>query len=230
MLQQTRVDRVLTKFTPFIEQFPDFTALARAPLTTILNSWQGLGYNRRALALSRIARIVCSKYGGCLPATEEQLAALPGIGHATACAILAFAWNKPVVFIETNIRRVYLHHFLRGRQRVRDAELLPLVSATTNGKHPREWFYALMDYGSMLGRTLPNPNRRSIRHRRQAPFAGSDRAIRGGILKLLLEHRRLSGIDFVRLLGQEKTRIERILADLLREGLLKKQDRLYSIG
>jgi A/G-specific adenine glycosylase len=193
MLQQTQVERVALKYEPFINAFPDVWSLARAPLRDIMAAWQGLGYNRRALALQRIARRLVAEFDGSLPDSVDTLRTFPGIGEATAGALAAFAFNQPVVFIETNIRRVFLHFFFPGQSGVRDREILPLVDQTLDRKQPRPWYYALMDYGSMLKRAAPNPNRRSAHHQRQAPFADSDRQIRGLILKALLGSPALSG-------------------------------------
>ena len=113
MLQQTQVQRVLEKYEPFLVAFPDFPALAHAPLSKILTTWQGLGYNRRAIALSQISRKVMDDFHGVLPSSVDTLMTFPGIGHATASAIAAFAFLTPAVFIETNIRRVYIHLFFR---------------------------------------------------------------------------------------------------------------------
>ncbi len=111
MLQQTQVQRVMGKYEPFINAFPDFSSLARAPLRLILKQWQGLGYNRRAIALKLISRRIMEEFHGELPSSVETLMTLPGIGRATASAISAFAFHIPSVFIETNIRRVFIHGF-----------------------------------------------------------------------------------------------------------------------
>ena len=127
MLQQTQVERVTAKFPEFIRAFPDFASLATAPLANVLTVWQGLGYNRRAIALQKCAIRVMNEYDGVLPADVDILATFPGIGRATASSIAAFAFNMPVVFIETNIRRVFIHFFFTDTDTVNDAEILPLV-------------------------------------------------------------------------------------------------------
>jgi A/G-specific adenine glycosylase len=99
MLQQTQVERVMQKYPRFIASFPDFKTLAKAPLRKILQQWQGMGYNRRALFLKKIAVEVVEKFNGRLPRTMEELMTLPGIGKNTAASISAFAFNKPVAFI-----------------------------------------------------------------------------------------------------------------------------------
>jgi A/G-specific adenine glycosylase len=188
MLQQTQVERVWDKYLAFVRRFPDFQALASARLQEVLALWQGLGYNRRAIALKKISETVIAAHGGALPASVETLTTLPGIGHATASSIAAFAFNLPSVFIETNIRRVFIHHFFDDRTDVHDNEILPLVEATLDRKHPREWYYALMDYGTALKKELPNPNRRSKHYTKQSKFEGSTRQKRGAILRFVLAH------------------------------------------
>ena len=187
MLQQTQTDRVVGYFNSFIKAFPDFTSLAHASFPRILKQWQGLGYNRRALYLQRAAQQVCTQYNGILPQDIEQLETLPGIGPATARSITAFAFNLPVVFIETNIRTVFIHEFFKDSPKVSDDQLLPLIEATLDRKNPCRWYNALMDYGVMLKKNNPNPSRKSAHYVRQKPFEKSDRKIRGAILRLILK-------------------------------------------
>ncbi len=223
MLQQTQVERVALKYDPFIQTFPDVWSLARAPLRDIMAAWQGLGYNRRALALQRIARRLVTDFDGRLPVEVETLRTFPGIGEATAGALAAFAFNQPVVFIETNIRRVFLHCFFPGQTGVRDREILPLVEQTLDRLQPRSWYYALMDYGTMLKRAAPNPNRRSAHHQRQAPFADSDRQIRGLILKALLGSPALAAADLVKAVGKDPARTTGLIHTLIKEGFLERE-------
>lgn len=220
MLQQTQVERVIKKYPEFIHAFPTCPDLAEAPLPDVLRIWQGMGYNRRAIALKGCAEKMVKDHGGTVPADPDLLITFPGIGRATACSIAAFAFNRPVVFIETNIRRVFIHFFFEGRENVSDFEILPLASRTLYGKNPREWYSALMDYGAMLKSAVPNPNRRSARYTRQPAFAGSDREIRGVIIKTLLESPNLGWGELVRRTGREPERVRRILGDLAREGFL----------
>ena len=192
MLQQTQVARVARYYPRFLARFPDPGTLARAPLREVLEQWSGLGYNRRAQALQRAAQAVMRDHGGSVPADRAALQRLPGIGPATAGALLAFAFERPVVFLETNIRRVYLEQFFPTTAAVPDRALLPLVACTLDRARPRRWYYALMDYGAALGRRGVNPNRRSAHHTRQSAFAGSTRQLRGLVLRLLTEQRCLS--------------------------------------
>jgi A/G-specific adenine glycosylase len=229
MLQQTQAERVAQKYGGFIARFPDFQALAGAELHSVLEAWQGLGYNRRAIALKETAKEVMKEHGGVLPGDVEGLVSLPGIGRYTAGAVLAFAHNLPVAFIETNIRRVYIHFFFSGNGKVADREILPLVEQTMDRDNPRDWYYALMDYGAMLKTKLPNPNRRSAHYTRQTPFEGSNRQIRGKILKLLLSRGPLGEGELIEGLSGEPSRVRTILREMAREGFVQVSGRRVSI-
>lgn len=230
MLQQTQVTRVVEKYDAFLTRFPDFHVLASAPLADILSLWQGLGYNRRALALKNIAQRVVADHQGILPSSREVLAGLPGIGMATASAICAFAFNAPVVFIETNIRAVFMDAFFRGRERVRDEEVLPFVTATLDEQNPRIWYSALMDYGAMLKKTGAVANEQGAAFRRQPPFKGSDRQVRGAIVKCLVEAQGRSAEEIARMTGHDMERIRSNLSRLASEGLVAEAHGLYSLA
>jgi A/G-specific adenine glycosylase len=230
MLQQTQVERVLEKYALFVRTFPDFPSLAQAPLPDILTVWQGLGYNRRAIALRRIASAIVTDFHGRLPSSRAELMKLPGIGDYTASAILAFAFDQPSAFIETNIRRVFIHFFFNDRDSIDDSDILPILEQTLQGNDPREWYYALMDYGSMLGKKIPNPNRRSAHHKRQTRFQGSDRQARGMVLRTLLRGTALSKRELIAELGLGPQLVEENLVRLTREGFLKKEGRRYAIA
>jgi A/G-specific adenine glycosylase len=220
MLQQTQVERVKIKFPEFIEAFPDFAALAAAPLDNVLSVWQGMGYNRRAIALQKCAIRVINEYNGILPADVDLLATFPGIGRATASSIAAFAFNLPVVFIETNIRRVFIHFFFSGTDTVSDADLLPIVEKSLCKENPRVWYWALMDLGSALKKTVPNPNRRSVHYSKQSPFEGSDREIRGTIIRMLLSDPGMIEKQLLAIRIDDPARIKKILAALISEGFI----------
>ncbi|MBU4357635.1 MAG: A/G-specific adenine glycosylase [Proteobacteria bacterium] len=229
MLQQTQVERVIGKYLQFIKTFPDFSSLAQASLSDVLNTWQGLGYNRRAIALRASAEIVMEKYKGKLPELPEELAKLPGIGKYTSAALSVFAFQRPAIFIETNIRRVFLHFFFREREDVKDSEILALVENTIDRENPREWYYALMDYGVMLKKSYENPNRRSAHYRKQEPFHGSNRQARGKVLKLVLEKREITQKEITAELAVPSEKIVNALKQLLQEGFLIKRGKRYSI-
>ncbi|MDD1673700.1 MAG: hypothetical protein LUP99_04750 [Methanomicrobiales archaeon] len=145
MLQQTQVKRVQERYIPFLEQFPDFFHLSSTTIPEVLRAWKGLGYNRRALALRQTAQIVVRDYRGMLPVEEHEIQALPGIGKATTAALMVFTSRQPSLLLETNIRTVYIHFFFPDRERVKDTELHPLIEKTQSWRHPREWYYGLID-------------------------------------------------------------------------------------
>jgi A/G-specific adenine glycosylase len=230
MLQQTQVERVHDKYLEFIKALPDFDALARASQKDVLVMWQGLGYNRRALALKKLAEDIVSQYDGRLPNDAQTLSSLSGIGKTTAGAILAFAFNIPSAFIETNIRRVFIHEFFSEEEEVKDAKILPLVEATIDRKNPREWYWALMDYGSMLKREVENPNRRSAHYTRQSSFEGSDRRIRGLVIKTLLKDNALTAETLSEATSVSCDHLIQILAVLMDEGFICQENGLYKIA
>jgi A/G-specific adenine glycosylase len=230
MLQQTQVERVLGKYPEFLARFPDFETLAQASWPEVYAAWQGLGYNRRALALKRLAQAVVEDWGGALPQGEGELRSLPGIGPATAGALLAFAFQQPAVFIETNIRRVFLHFFFSDREGVADREILPLVAETLDRERVRVWYYALMDYGAALRAAGPNPNRRSAHYSRQSPFTGSNREVRSRILRTLLAASALPVGELHVTLGLSAARVQTALKQLLAEGFVVQEGDSLSLA
>ena len=220
MLQQTQTARVLPKYEQFIAAFPDFAAVDDARQSEVLKLWQGLGYNRRAVALKKAARIVERDCHGLLPASLDKLLALPGVGRYTAAAILAFAFNQPAILIETNIRAVCIHHFFGGRTDVRDAEIAPLVEQTLDRSQPREWYYALMDYGVVLKKTNRNVGRRSAHYQKQSRFTGSNRQLRGRVLRLLLGRPGSTARALALQLDADADRLRKVLAELQAEGFI----------
>ncbi len=224
MLQQTQTGRVAEKFTPFITAFPDFATLASAPFTDVIRLWKGLGYNRRAKYLQEAATIIMETCDGVLPDTPDQLLPLPGIGPATAASICVFAFNKPYAFIETNIRTVFIYFFYPEVSKIDDRHLLELVSKTIDQNNPREWYYALMDYGVMLKKTIGNLNRRSRHYQKQSRFAGSDRQIRGELLRLLLDNTSVPETKIGSMLNRQQQRCIRLIENLCREGLVERKE------
>jgi len=186
----------------------------------VLRAWQGLGYNRRAVALHDSARHIVDEYGGRVPRQREALLSLPGVGPSTAAAVRAFAFDEADVLVETNIRRVFIHHFFPGQERVSDTELQPLVAGTLDVSNPRDWYYALMDYGVYLAGAVPNPNRRSAHYARRPSFQGSKRQLRGRILKSALAEGGITVLALSRMLAEEPSRIREAAACLEDEGLL----------
>ena len=263
MLQQTQVSRVDGRWQRWLERFPTVDALAAAAPSDVLEEWQGLGYNRRALSVHRAAQAI-SEAGGVFPQDQKELVKLPGIGPATAAGIRAFAFNLHGVYLETNVRTVFLHELYPQAEGVPDSELVPLVELTcpasvvgsastadaagvdeaavvsTAELTPRSWYYALLDYGAYLKKTIPNPSRRSKSHVKQSRFEGSHRQKRAELLRVLLAHKDEGGAEF-ETLHQELCQIEvnagretldeqvtlGLLEELAKEGFCQKNDEYW---
>lgn len=230
MLQQTQAGRVASKYRLFIERFPDVYALDGAELRDVLDVWHGLGYNRRALSLKKAASVIAGGYNGIVPGTVDELAALPGIGHNTAAAIMAYAFDLPVVYVETNIRTVFIHHFFPDTEIVADRDILPLVEQCLDREHPRKWYSALMDYGVMLKAKHNNPSRRSAHHTTQSAFEGSDRQIRGEIVGLLTSEGGMTARMLAQRLNRDSVRVKAMLDRLVAERLVALTGKRYRIG
>lgn len=229
MLQQTQTERVKIKYEEFIQAFPTIELLAQAFVSDVITVWTGLGYNRRALALHALAQQVVQDYQGTIPTSEALLRQFKGIGPATAASICAFAYNKPTIFIETNVRAVFIHHFFPHKHDVNDKEIEPLVKMALDRQQPREWYYALMDYGVMLKSTYDNPSRRSKHYSVQSKFEGSQRQVRGKILKLLIELPLRHKSDFFEQIQRNPAIIEKILIDLEQEGFILNNADVYQL-
>lgn len=186
MLQQTQVARVGGFWERFMALFPTIDALASAAVADVLEMWQGLGYNRRALALKKAADRCAVERDGTLPTTIEELQTLPGIGPATAAGVVSFAFNRPSVYLETNVRTVFIHELYPDADRVTDKELMPLVADTCPDDDARAWYYALLDYGAHLKTMVVNPSRKSSHYARQSAFEGSRRQKRAELVRIVL--------------------------------------------
>ena len=215
MLQQTQVDRVVPKFQAFIEAFPDESALAKAPLAEVLRLWQGLGYNRRAKFLHEAAKKIVE--AGEFPDNERDLVALPGVGKNTAGAIMAYAYNQPSIFIETNVRAVYIYHYFSNQDMVDDKDIQSVLEETLDHRRPREFYWALMDYGSQLKKQGVLPSR-SRHYKKQSPLKGSVREVRGQIVTALSARDTTEAELRERLSADE--RFDVAIAGLIRDGLV----------
>ena len=220
MLQQTQTERVRGFYERFLKKYPTLHSLSKASLPEVLQYWSGLGYNRRARFLLEAAREVVKRFKGKLPYEEETLLTLPGIGRYTASAVAAFAFEKPTVFIETNIRTVYTHEFFKDAEKVSDNEIILLIAQTLYRKDIRSWYYALMDYGVELKKKNPGINSKSKHYRPQSKFKGSNREIRGKILKLLATKKSSSIASLYTAIGESKARVVAQLLALNKEGFL----------
>lgn len=212
MLQQTQVSRVIPKYESFLKKFPDWQSLAKAPLSDVLKEWQGLGYNRRAKFLHEAAKVVnrfaerSARKGPRVSSpsarpdhfltdvsaslTTDFLESLPGVGPYTARAVSVFAYNRPEVFIETNIRTVFLYHYFEQgstllERKIADAEILPLIERDLKKSkmEPRDFYAALMDYGSHLKASGVRINNKSKHYTKQSKFEGSARQKRAALLR-----------------------------------------------
>lgn len=220
---------MLVPYERFIVRFPDFRALACARLSSVLAIWSGLGYNRRAKFLWESAKRILRTYEGVLPSDPTILRTLPGIGEATAASIAAFAFDEPTVFIETNIRTVFIKFFFPGRENVSDEEIMPLVARSLDRRDPREWYFALMDYGVMLKRTEGNLSKRSRQYVKQSPFKGSSREARGKMIKALLGAA-LTERELIRVSGKSPLAAKDIVKKLVEEGMIKKKGTRYILA
>ncbi|MCC7568957.1 MAG: A/G-specific adenine glycosylase [Candidatus Methanofastidiosa archaeon] len=230
MLQQTQVHRVIVPYERFLSAYPTVSALAKASPRDVVALWQGLGYNRRALWLREAARRIVTDHGGIVPADVETLLTLPGIGPYTAAAVCAIAFGQVVPVLDTNIRAVYLHEWFPQREKIRDSELIPLLVETFDRERPREWVYALMDYGATLKRQGPNPSRRSAHHVRQQAFEGSRRQRRGKVIRLLLACESATAQEVAASCGMKDAEAEALLIDLAAEGFLSIRDGAYCLS
>lgn len=192
MLQQTQAQRVVPKYHEWITTWPTFQALANADKAEVLQQWQGLGYNRRANYLYQSANTVVSEHDGRLPRKESDLLSLHGVGPYTAGALQAFCFNKPIVFVETNIRTVFIHHYFPNQDSIADKEIKERVQETLPSKNIREWYWGLMDYGHHLKQEVGNLNRQSETHQSQSTFKGSNRQLRSKLLQFILNNEPVS--------------------------------------
>lgn len=222
MLQQTQTARVIPKYQNWLREFPTVEALATAPLSLVLTLWSGLGYNRRGKFLWESAKLI---KGRSFPTTYAELRELPGIGEYTANAVLAFAFNQPAIVIETNIRTVIMHHFFETQGQVTDTEIREVLARVLPQENVRDWYYALMDYGNALKLSGVNNVARRKGYTKQKPFKGSERFVRGYLLRETLRLGSLKLQD-IHLPGYSATIITKVAEDLAREGMVSKEGQI----
>ncbi len=230
MLQQTQVPRVIEKYIAWMKRFPTVDELFQATMSELLSFWVGLGYNRRALYLKKIAEIVVKSDTKQFPTTYDDLLLLPGIGDYTARAICVFAYNQALPLIETNVRTVMIHHFFTDQEAVDDVVIWPLIELSLADQDPRTWFSALMDYGSHLKSVLPNPSRKSKQFTQQSPLKGSVREVRGYIIKQQSQGVWPTLTSLKCQFPDSEKRIEKAIAGLEKDGLLIKKIRVKKSG
>ena len=223
MLQQTQVERVIPKYKSFLQKYPSIQKLAKASLGDVLREWQGLGYNRRGKMLHEAAKKIVNRHAGSVPCTRDELEALPGIGHYTAGAIRAFAFNEPDDFLETNIRTALIHEFYPKSKKISDKKLLKLLPLLRGKTSSRSFYSALMDYGAMLKGKGVKLNAKSKHYTKQKPFKGSDREVRGAILRVLAQGHSLTTLKF------ETSRISNALQQLQSEKMIVRYGKKYQL-
>ena len=242
MLQQTQTERVVPKYAEWLAAFPTVQALAKASLTDVLTHWSGLGYNRRARFLQQAAQIVVQEYNGKFPTDATLIDELPGVGEYTAKAVACFAFGAKEVFIETNIRTVFINEFFQNtsaavdsvdvtnKNGIDDKTIIPLIEQTVYEKDVRLWYYSLMDYGAHLKKQLVNPNRISKSYTKQSKFSGSLRQARGAIIRQLTKVKTATVEEIA---AQEKIDVQKLqqAAELLvKEKMIVKKNGSYKIN
>lgn len=242
MLQQTQTERVVPKYVEWLAAFPTVQSLAKASLTEVLTHWSGLGYNRRARFLQQAAQIVVQKYAGKFPTDAILIDELPGVGEYTAKAVACFAFGAKEVFIETNIRTVFINEFFQNdgsaidsvditnKKGIDDKTIIPLIEQTVYEKDVRLWYYALMDYGAHIKKEVVNPNRRSKSYTKQSKFSGSLRQARGAIIRQLTK---IKTATIEEIAAQEEVDVQKLqqaAALLVKEKMIVKKNEKYEIN
>lgn len=225
MLQQTQVDRVIPKFFAWMARFPTLASLASASTRDVLLYWSGLGYNRRALYLQRLAQKVVKNNNGIFSQDEKELMQLPGIGQYTARALLCFAFNKQIAVVDTNVRKVILTKFSVVSSQFSDKEMQKIATELLPQGRAYEWNQALMDYASA------NLKKEKISIPKQAPFKTSKRFYRGQVIRLLLQ-RSATGkelFDNLENLGISRESFFSILEDMKKDGLIEEKKSRFSL-
>lgn len=223
MLQQTQVPRVLEKYKEFLEEFPTVFVLSHASLRDVLTVWSGLGYNRRGKFLHDAAKVISNRHRG---SVKDATAGgkIPGIGPYTRAAVRVFAFDEPHTLLETNVRAAFIHHFFPDQDRVSDKKLIPLMEEAAADQDPREWHWALMDYGVHLKKLHKNPSRRSASYTKQSKFEGSPRQLRGAILRELNASAKTESDIYLKTSGtiyMKKAPLKTALASLKKDGLVR---------
>jgi len=209
MLQQTQVNRVIEKYTTWIQTFPTVASLASATLSQVLSAWSGLGYNSRGKRLQESAKVIVKKHEGIVPNNPEELLALPGVGLYTARSVLIFADNAPLATVDTNIRRIFIHEFGLP-ETISDKELFSLAEEIVPKTKSRDWHNALMDYGA----TLLTSKATGIKPKtKQSMFKESKRFYRGQIIKALTTEKKLSLVQAKKLFPDCKHDLKEILLE-----------------
>jgi A/G-specific adenine glycosylase len=244
MLQQTQAARVEPAFTTFVRRFPTVRALAAADRADVLRAWAGLGYNRRAVSLYRAARVVTSQHRGRVPIEPSVLRTLPGVGPYTAAAVASIAGGLPVAATDVNVRRIVAR--VSGAGDAPTSTIDEVAAAWLDRSDPGAWNQALMDIGREHCRSIPRcdgcPLARwclwrssgeapaSPATRRQGPFEGSMRLVRGRVVDSLRGRSHAGSAALARSLGLPIDRVTIALDGLVRDGVVERRGRSYALA
>ncbi len=225
---------MLTKYKEFLKRFPTIRSLANAKIADVIRAWQGMGYNRRAVSLWKLAQIVVEQYGGKIPMDSKTLESLPGIGKYTARAIACFSYDSQQSFVDTNIRRVATRFFLWPKK-PKEQAVEKMAERVLPPNRAYEWHHALMDFGATTCTSRPHCEICPIQQWCKAypavltktrskkdsePFLNSNRYMRGRIIDYLRQHQRSSIATLAQALGFPLRRMKQTAQSLERDGLL----------
>jgi A/G-specific adenine glycosylase len=245
MLQQTQAARVEPLFIAFMRRFPSVRALAASSRADALRAWAGLGYNRRAVALHGAARLVVAEHGGRVPIDPASLRALPGVGPYTAAAVASIAGGMPVAAIDVNVRRI-VGRVGFGMDDAPAAAVDAVAARWLDRDDPGSWNQALMDLGREHCRAQPRcagcPLARwcrwrraggAVEHvssaRRQGPYEGSMRQVRGRVVDVLRSRPSAGAGSIARETGFPSGRVDVALDGLVRDGVVVRAGRSYRL-
>jgi A/G-specific adenine glycosylase len=224
MLQQTQVSRVIDYYIHWVDNWPTIERLAKEEYKNVLHAWMGLGYNRRAMYIHNTAKVIVDEFNGDVLTAVKHYEKLPGIGLYTSKAIQIFADNADIATVDTNIRRIFISEFGLD-EAISDKDLFTLAKQCIPQGKSRDWHNALMDYGALY---LTSRKTGIKPKTQQSSFQGSDRQIRGKILRLLLKEDH-SKYQLQKELTIESKRLSKILTKMLNEKTVSKTNKIYHV-
>ncbi|MFD6141568.1 A/G-specific adenine glycosylase [Promicromonospora sp. NPDC060271] len=246
MLQQTPVVRVEPAWRAWLEQWPTPADLAEAPTADVLRAWGRLGYPRRALRLQECARVIVERHDGVVPRTEEELRALPGVGEYTAAAVLAFAYGKRSVVVDTNVRRVLARAVggtaLPAPSYTAAERALATALAPPGDTEAARWAAASMELGALVctakapkcgacpvaelcaWRRAGSPPDALADRRRTQGWAGTDRQARGRVMAELRQAAEPVDRALLASLWHDPGQLDRAIAGLIEDGLAEQDE------
>ncbi len=248
MLQQTQTSRVVEPWHRFLALFPTPSECADAPLSAVLTAWMGLGYPRRAKALHGAARKIRDEFGGEVPSEVALLRQLPGVGEYTSHAVASFAFGHPVAVLDTNVGRV-LARALENRT-LAQSEARALARTLLPARDSAGFNQAMLDLGAQFCRAAPRCDACPVRahcawrqaggddpapqsaavSRAQSRFVGSNRQLRGHVLRALSERPRTVR-QLARIVNDvEPGRRREVLESLLQDGLITRRGETYALA